>query len=119
MTDEIRSQLVEAGVNVDSVMERFMHNDALLERFMRKFKDDPNYRELLDAVEKQDNGRAFTASHTLKGVSGNLSLIALQKQIDEQCEHFRAGNFEAGAALMPKVTEEYERITAAIEKVYP
>ncbi len=119
MTDEIRNQLTAAGVDVNSLLERFMNNDALLERFMKKFKNDPNYAELLDAVDKKDNDRAFAASHTLKGVSGNLSLIALQTQVSEQCEKFRAGDFDAGAALMPKVTEEYERVTAAIDVVYP
>lgn len=119
MTDEVRSRLVEAGVDVDSVMERFMNNDALLERFMRKFKNDPNYRQLLDAVKERDNDKAFTASHTLKGVAGNLSLSALQSQVSVQCDLFRGGDFEGGAALMDKVTEEYERITAAIDKVYP
>lgn len=119
MTDEIRSGLEAAGVDVDSVMARFMNNDALLERFMRKFKDDPNYKELLDAVEKKDNDRAFSASHTLKGVSGNLSLIDLQHQVSEQCELFRAGDMEAGAAMMDRVTAEYERVVSALDKVYP
>ena len=119
MTDETRNLLVEAGVEVNSVMERFMNNEALLERFMRKFKDDPNYKELLDAVEKKDTERAFTASHTLKGVSGNLSLTSLQKQVSEQCEFFRAGNFDAGAAMMDDVTKEYQRVVSGLDKVYP
>lgn len=119
MTDETRSLLEAAGVHVDSVMERFMNNEALLERFMRKFKDDPNYRELLDAVEKKDTDRAFAASHTLKGVSGNLSLNDLQRQVSEQCELFRAGDMEAGAAMMDSVTAEYERVVSALDKVFP
>lgn len=119
MTEETKVGLENAGVDVKSVMERFMNNDALLERFMRKFKDDPNYRELLDAVEKKDTDRAFAASHTLKGVSGNLSLIDLQHKVSEQCEFFRAGNFEAGAAMMDCVTEEYERVVSGLDKVYP
>ncbi len=119
MTDELRSQLTEAGVDVESVLERFMNNEALLERFMRKFRDDPNYNDLLAAVEEKDNKKAFTASHTLKGVSGNLSLMGLQKCVSEQCEKFRAGNFEEGAAMMGAVTEEYERITEALARLYP
>jgi HPt (histidine-containing phosphotransfer) domain-containing protein len=119
MTDEIRNLLVAAGVDVDSVMERFLNNEALLERFMRKFQNDPNYKELLEAVEQKDNERAFAAAHTLKGVSGNLSLAALQKQVSDQCECFRAGEFEAGAALMPKVTAEYQRVVEALIKIYP
>lgn len=119
MTDDVRSQLVAAGVDVDSVMARFMNNDALLERFLRKFKADPNYQQLLEAVKEKDNEKAFAAAHTLKGVAGNLSLSALQSRVSDQCELFRGGNFEGGAALMDQVTEEYERVTAAINKIYP
>ncbi len=119
MTDELRTQLTEAGVDVTGVMDRFLNNEALLERFMRKFRDDQNYKKLLAAVEEKDNDKAFAAAHTLKGVSGNLSLIALQKKVGEQCEMFRAGRFEEGAAMMGAVTEEYERITEALNKIYP
>jgi hypothetical protein len=119
MTDEIRDKLKDAGVDVESVMERFMNNEALLERFMRKFKNDPNYQELLDAVARKDNEGAFTAAHTLKGVSGNLSLIELQKTVSDQCECFRAGDFSSGVAMMPQVTEEYQRIVTAINTIYP
>lgn len=119
MTDEVRSQLVAAGVDVNSVMERFMNNDALLERFMRKFKTDPNYQQLLEAVQAKDNDKAFTAAHTLKGVAGNLSLADLLSQVSTQCELFRGGNFAEGEALMDKVTEAYERVQAALDKIYP
>lgn len=119
MTDEMKNLLIDAGVEVDSVMERFMNNEALLERFMRKFKEDPNYKELLDAVEKKDTERAFAASHTLKGVSGNLSLGSLQNKVSEQCEMFRAGDFDSGAKMMDDVTREYQRVVSALDKIYP
>lgn len=119
MTDELRAQLTEAGVDVESVMDRFLQNEALLERFMRKFKDDPNYLKLLQAVSEKNNDDAFTAAHTLKGVAGNLSMLALQKRVSEQCEMFRAGNFEEGASMMGEVTAEYERVTSALNRIYP
>lgn len=119
MTDELRTRLIEAGVDVDGALERFMHKEDLLERFMRKFKDDNNFSLLKEAVMEGDSDKAFTAAHTLKGVSGNLSLIRLQKCVSEQCEKFRAGNFEEGAAMMETVTEEYEHITQALSKLYP
>lgn len=119
MTEELKSQLTEAGVDVDSVLDRFMQNEALLERFMRKFRDDPNFNELKEAVAEHDNDRAFKAAHTLKGVAGNLSFIALQKCVSEQCEKFRSGKFDEGAAMMDDVTREYERINGALLRVYP
>lgn len=119
MTEEQKKQLVDAGVDLAGVMERFMNNETLLERFMRKFKDDPSYRELCEAVSQKDNDRAFSASHTLKGVAGNLGLIDLYRMSSEQCECFRAGDFAAGEEKMQSVTKEYERVVAGITVVYP
>lgn len=117
MTNEVRSKLEQAGVNVNTVLERFMNNDALLEKFLKKFTDDKNYKTLLEAVATHNEQAAFTSAHTLKGVSANLSLESLQRVVSEQTEYFRAGDWDKGAAMMPAVTEEYEKITAVINEV--
>ena len=69
MTESLKTQLIKAGVDVNSVLERFMGNEALLERFLKKFPQDENYQKLCSAMEARDLDAAITASHTLKGVS--------------------------------------------------
>ncbi len=118
MKDEVRSRLEHAGMNVETVMERFMNNDALLERFLKKFPNDKSYRELLEAIDRKDVDAAFAASHTLKGVSGNLSLDTLHDVVAEQTECFRNKDFEGGARMMPAVTEVYENMVAVIKEVF-
>ena len=41
-----KERLAAAGIDVDGALERFMGNDALLERFLKKFLADGNYAAL-------------------------------------------------------------------------
>lgn len=54
-----------------------MGNEALLERFLKKFPQDENYQKLCAAMEASDWEAALTAAHTLKGICGNLSIAPL------------------------------------------
>ena len=54
MDTSVREKLESAGIDVAGALERFMGNDALLERFLKKFPDDPNYGKLRAAIENQD-----------------------------------------------------------------
>lgn len=119
MTDDMRMKLEQAGVDVAGAMDRFMNNDALLERFMKKFVNDTNYSKLLEAIDEKDADKAFAASHTLKGVCANLSLQQLLTPVTEQCELFRNGKWDEAVSMTAQVTEEYEKITAVIAEVFP
>ena len=116
MDEKLRQQLIDAGVDVDSGMERFMGNKDLLMRFLRKFPGDDNYRNIISGLESGDYETAFRAAHTLKGLCGNLSLTKLQGIVSEQTELLRAEKWEEAKALMPQVTEVYN---TTIEKLAP
>lgn len=119
MTDEAKQKLLDAGVDLEGAMERFLHNEAMYEKFLKKFLADPNYQELTSAVAEKDCKRAFTAAHTLKGVCGNLALQGLYHTISDQVECFRSGNFAQGEAMMPAVTTEYNKVAAVITTTFP
>lgn len=119
MTDEAKQKLLDAGVDLEGAMERFLHNEAMYEKFLKKFLADPNYQELVAAVSAEDCNRAFTASHTLKGVCGNLALQGLYHAVSDQVECFRSNNFSEGAAKMPAVTAEYDKVVAVITTTFP
>lgn len=119
MTDEAKQNLLNAGVDLEGAMERFLHNEAMYEKFLKKFLADPNYQELVKAVADKDCNKAFTAAHTLKGVCGNLALQGLYHAIRDQVECFRSENFAAGEAMMPAVTAEYDKVVAMITTTFP
>ncbi len=118
MTEETRKKLEDVGIDLDSVLERFMGNEGLLERFLKKFPEDKSYQKLVEAVESRDVEAAFEAAHTLKGVSANLALENLHEVVDKQTELLRNKDMDAGAALMQEITKQYENTVAVIKEVY-
>ena len=119
MTEEAKAQLLEAGVDLKGAMDRFLNNEAMYEKYIKKFILDKNYGELEEAIAEKDCKKAFVASHTLKGVCGNLALQGLFQAICKQVEFFRAENFDDGAAMMPEVSEEYNKIITVIKTAFP
>ena len=88
----MRQRLMDAGINVDTGISRFMGNEGLFLKFLGKFLQDTNFAGLAEAVKKQDVEEAFRCAHTLKGVCGNLSMDELYKLVSVQTEFFREGN---------------------------
>lgn len=117
MEDVFRQKLLDAGVNIETAMERFMNNEQLLERFLKKFPQDTNYKELLAAVEEKRYEDAFKAAHTLKGVCGNLSLDSLYENVCTVVELLRSGKGEEIDSELPKVKAEYERVVEILKTI--
>lgn len=115
MQTEKREKLEQAGIDVSGALERFMGNEALLERFLNKFLNDPNYGKLAAALDAGDEEAALTAAHTLKGVCGNLAMTELFDLLTRQVAAFRAGDYDGGKALMSSIAPAYVRVTAAIQ----
>lgn len=114
MDSQIRAGLIAAGVNVDEALERFMGSEAMLERFLKKFPADQGFAALTVALEAGDHEGAVNAAHTLKGLCGNLSIQPLFTGFDRQVVLMRAGDWDAAVAMMPQLTEDYNRALEAI-----
>jgi len=89
-------------------------NDRLIDKFVRKFVDDPTMRQLRDAVAANDRKASFSAAHTLKGVAANLSFTSLQHAASALTEQLRDGSQDPDADLMHDVSVAYIRVTDAI-----
>ena len=114
MDERRRTRLQEAGIDVDGALERMMGSEALLERLLGKFLEDENYQKLCAALDEKRQEDAVAASHTLKGVCGNLSMPALFSLFTRQVEALRAGDWTAAAALMEEIRPAYARAREAI-----
>lgn len=100
--------------------EKRLSSERLIRRFIARFLDDSSFSELCAAMEEGDRGKAFRAAHTLKGVSGNLSLDRLYASASQLAELLRpaAEGIPAGAdALFEDVARDY-RLTAQAIRVY-
>ena len=85
-------------------------SEALISRFIVRFPDDGSFASLRAAMEAGDRDKAFRAAHTLKGVSGSLSLNRLFSSVSRLTEILRpeAEEMPAGAhALFEEVQRDY------------
>lgn len=114
MDNEKKQRLIDAGIDFADALNRFMGNENMLERFMGKFTADQNYQKLVDALDRNDGEAALAASHTLKGVCGNLSMTKLFDLLTVQVKAFRDGDFDGAKAMMNDITAVYNEIIAAI-----
>ena len=114
MDDKTLQKLEAAGVDVEGAIERFLGNMEMFHLFLKNFAEDMNYASLVEAVDAGDVQKAFTAAHALKGVCGNLSLIALYDVAFVITEDLREGNLDAARTKMPELEEEYKKVIALI-----
>ena len=100
-----------------SQAEKMLLSEKLVERFIAKFPDDGSFSNLCAAMESGDCDRAFRAAHTLKGVSGNLSLDRLFSSASQLADVLRleGERIPAGAhALFEEVKQDYQLTVRAI-----
>lgn len=117
MESNIMERLLNAGINPDSAIERFMGNEALYIKYLLRFADDDNYQKLCRSMEKEDCKSAFMAAHTLKGVCGNLSITRMEQLLRNQVEYLRNGDLKKASNMMEPLEKEYESVRNAIDYV--
>lgn len=119
MTNEYKQKLAEASIDYESGIIRFSGKEDLYERFLKRFPDDPNYPELLVAIEREDYQQAELRAHTLKGVSANLSMIDLYQAASDVVAFLHEApkpDEDKLNALIGYVRESYERVLEAVNE---
>lgn len=71
--------------------QRILQMDRMIDRFIRKFRNDDTYGRLMDAYACNDHAGMFESSHAMKGVCANLGLDALSALAGEIADEFRPG----------------------------
>jgi two-component system sensor histidine kinase/response regulator len=67
-------------INMEEGLKRVVNNKKLYIKLLTKFRKETSLNEFLDFIEAKDYEKAQISAHTLKGVTGNLSLAALYEQ---------------------------------------
>ncbi len=101
------------GANYNDVLTR-LNNESLVNRIVKKFDEDPSFKQLEDALNRQDTDLAFRAAHTLKGICLNLGFDQLSKDAVEITEILRAGKFDGTKELFDSLKKSYNN---TIEKL--
>lgn len=114
MDEKFRRQLEENGADVETTLKRFMGNDAIYQKFLGKFPNDPNYANLGTNIESENYEEAYKCAHALKGVVGNLGLTPIYEAVSTLVEELRnKANADVDAA---RANEEWQKIKIVYEK---
>jgi HPt (histidine-containing phosphotransfer) domain-containing protein len=102
-------------VNTEDALKRVMNNSKLLAKLLKKFKDDRNIIDLEASLAANDLPKAQINAHTLKGLSANLSLTELNKQVLELETQIKAGSVVPGQ--LDTVKTVYSQTLIEVDKV--
>lgn len=106
--------LRKANVDVDGAIQRFSNKEERYVKYLKLFKNNSNFHNLLIALENGNCNEAFECCHSLKGVVGNLGFNTMYPKIYDACETLRSGSMEGVSGLIDEITDNYNEIVRII-----
>ena len=113
----VQTELEGAGVNVEETLRRFMNNEMLMIKFLRKFVDDENMNKLRTLIADKHSPEVLFVAPPLIGVSGNLGLIKLYEIFSRMCQDCRNDQYEDLDGLFAQAEANYSKVVEAIKKI--
>ncbi|MCH5200085.1 MAG: hypothetical protein J1F60_03910 [Oscillospiraceae bacterium] len=113
---DILSELDALGVNTKEAIERLNNNSAFYIRMLGKFTAELENHPVMPYLESGDKESAVAHAHTLKGLTGNLSVTPLYKAYTEIVALLRADELEKARQLMADTLPIQSEIVACISK---
>lgn len=109
MNGDLSAKLSAYGIDLADAMKRMDDDEALYKRLAFKYLNNTNYVDLVAAMEVKDYDDAYHAAHTLKGVSGNLSLAKLYQVASAASDALKQGEYQAAEQMMPDLKAAHEK----------
>ena len=105
------------GINTKTGIARFAGKEVLYNKYLMKFPEDPTFGSLKEQMQKGDYHEAFRSAHSLKGISGNLSLDEFLALLSQLVECLRNDTDLQGAQeIFPNLEKLYNRTVETIHK---
>jgi len=104
-------------MDLEQTLARFVGNEALLLKFLKRFLEDKTFEQLTQAIAGKDAEAGFHAAHTLKGVAGNLGLGALFNAISPMVEVLRGSDPGSAGAMFEEVSVQYALAIQTIQTI--
>lgn len=113
---DLLEELRALGSNVDEGRDRFMGNAALYVRMLRSLPGMLKKTDVGEAFAAGDLAGAMEKAHTLKGVTGNLSVTPLYEGYTKIVDHLRAGQEEQARAVFEEMLPVQDKVIECIER---
>lgn len=109
------AELESQGCNMQEALARFMGKKALLEKMMVKLPASIEPLEVLSFIDSGNIEQATANAHTIKGVTGNLSVTPLYTAYTEIVNLLRAGKSAEAKELLLKTLPVQEKLLEIIK----
>ena len=107
--------LTGAGIDANEGLRRFGGKEELYTKYLRKFIEDESFWKLKKAMEEEAYRDVMVYAHTLKGISGNLSINEFYKEVNVLVEAIRNNQgVEKIKESYLSVSEQYNKSVQAI-----
>ena len=110
------SEIVALGADYNDAMGRFMNKESFYERMLKKFPKSIDDNPVMPLLEAGQYEEAIAPAHTLKGVTGNLSLTPLYTAYTQVVADLRAKNYEQAVAEYKALLPLQAQFRKAIEE---
>lgn len=117
MSMTIKDLFTEVGTDIAVVMSRFGGNEPLLNRFIKKFPEDPSFAELKESIGTVNYEAIERSAHTLKGVAANLGFSRLSGKSANIVYAVRQQEYDSLEKLFKTLQDEYETIISYIRQI--
>ena len=105
------------GMDLDGTKARFANMESMVKKFLRKLPNDPSFKELSEAIERDDYPAIEHAAHTLKGVVGNFGFDELFDVNQKIVDAVRSQHYENIRMYFQRDKELYENIVAVLQQL--
>ena len=120
MDESKKKLLMDAGVDYDSGVRRFMGKSGIYESVLLNFANDDTLRRALDSYNEGDIDRLMDSVHEIKGASGNMDMFRLYESASAMVALIRGRSFNEDelCSAFEKVKRAYSDVKSAIAEAF-
>lgn len=108
MDDLVKLEMENAGFGVENALNRFLENEELYFSFLVEFTKDNLFEQMKEFVKEGNVKQALEAAHTLKGVSANLGIDAINEILNPIVDILRYEKLDNVQEEIDKLTLVYD-----------
>ena len=113
----LRDFYKKIGSDYDAIVKLMGGSERIVDKFVRKFPNDPSAAELFRSFEEKDYETAFRMAHTLKGVCLNLGFTKLHESASALTEALRDHVADNAPELLENVRRDYDEVIGALKEI--
>jgi len=113
---ELLEELKEMGADIRDGLKRFAGKDTLYIKMLKKFPEAASGLEVMSYLESGQQEQALANAHTLKGMTGNLSLTPLYQGYTQIVALLRSDQPEEAKRILEEILPLQASMTACIER---